>query len=134
MSHIGFQIVVERLAGDHAILGEAFAERASQIKTERAARSLGFQAPGFWNDRFARRAGEERDMGHQRHVRPRFLGRHRNADKLPAVALAGFDLLGVAVQDARPHFPRPRIDLSHAPAEARIHDDERIDRLGVEPR
>ncbi len=60
--------------------------------------------------------------------------RHGNADKLPAVALARFDLLGVAVQDARPHLPRPRIDLSHSPAEARIHDDERIDRLGVEPR
>ena len=41
---------------------------------------------------------------------------------------------GAGAQNPRPHRACAGIDLAHAAAETRIHDDERIDALCVEPR
>ncbi len=73
-------------------------------------------------------------MGHELHVGPCFLVGHWDAGKFLALDFPGSDLIGAGAQDPRTDRAGARIDLSHAAAETRIHDDERIDALRVEAR
>ena len=111
------QIFVQRLARGHPVLGRFSAKGASKKIAEGPPRSAGGQAGGFRNDGSARRAGEKSDMGHQLHVRPRFLVGHGNAGKFPALVFPGSDLRGAGAQNPCPHHACARIDLPHAPAE-----------------